>query len=127
MYLCPYFNQSYFRTPNQTHYIKISTNNLILTLYENGEIYKTYSVAVGKPTTPTPKGNWIIIKKGLWGEQFGGHFMQLNVPNGIYGIHGTDEPWSIGKAVSHGCVRMYNNDAKEVYNLVSLGTPVNIY
>lgn len=63
--------------------------------------------------TPTPLGHWIIIKKGLWGAQFGGHFMQLNVPWGIYGIHGTDMPSSIAH--------------KELYSIIPVGTAVNIY
>lgn len=107
--------------------IEIDTKRRILKLFKNGVLIKQYPVAVGKPSTPTPLGNWHITKKGLWGEQFGGHFMQISVPGGIYGIHGTDKPWSIGQAVSHGCVRMYNQDAKEVYDMVPIGTPVNIY
>ncbi len=107
--------------------IEVDTKNKILKLFKDGILIKQYSVAVGKPSTPTPLGNWNITKKGLWGEQFGGHFMQISVPGGIYGIHGTDKPWSIGQAVTHGCVRMYNNDAKEVYDMVTIGTPVNIY
>lgn len=110
MFNCPYLHlYNYYRI---NYNIGINVANHTLTLLKNNEIYKTYPVAVGKPSTPTPLGNFIIIKKGLWGEQFGGHFMQINVPNGIYGIHGTDKPWSIGKSVSHGCVRMYNSDAK---------------
>ncbi len=108
-------------------HIEINTKKRILTLFNNGAKIKQYHVAVGKPSTPTPKGNWVIIKKGLWGKQFGGHFMQLNVPFGIYGIHGTDMPKSISQAVSHGCIRMYSKDAKELYNLVPVGTPVYIY
>lgn len=107
--------------------IEIDTKNLKLKLLKDSILVKQYPVTVGKPSTPTPLGHWTITKKGLWGEQFGGHFMQLSVPSGIYGIHGTDKPWSIGQAVSHGCVRMYNNDAKEVYDIVPLGTPVYIY
>lgn len=107
--------------------IYIDTRRLRLYLYKNGVLFKSYPVAVGKKSTPTPKGHWKIINKGLWGAQFGGHFMQLNIPNGIYGIHGTDMPSSIAHAVSHGCVRMYSKDAKEVYDLITLGTPVNIY
>jgi len=107
--------------------IIIDTKNHILKLFNDNDFVKEYPVAVGKPSTPTPEGNWSIIKKGLWGEQFGGHFMQLSVPWGIYGIHGTNKPWSVGKAVSHGCVRMYNKDAKELYDLVPIGTPVQIY
>lgn len=107
--------------------IDVDTRNRRLKLFKNGILVKQYPVAVGKPATPTPLGHWIIIKKGLWGEQFGGHFMQINVPSGIYGIHGTDVPWSIGHNVSNGCIRMQNKDAKEVYDLVPIGTAVNIY
>jgi lipoprotein-anchoring transpeptidase ErfK/SrfK len=107
--------------------IEIDTKKRTLKLFKNGILIKQYPVAVGKPTTPTPLGHWTIIKKGLWGAQFGGHFMQLSVPWGIYGIHGTDMPWFITQAVSHGCVRMYSNDAKELYDIVSIGTPVHIY
>jgi lipoprotein-anchoring transpeptidase ErfK/SrfK len=107
--------------------IEIDTGRRILKLFKDGSIVKEYPVAVGKPSTPTPLGHWTITLKGLWGAQFGGHFMQLSVPWGIYGIHGTDKPWSIGQAVSHGCVRMYSNDAAELYNFVTLGTPVHIF
>ncbi|MCB2295874.1 hypothetical protein LGK95_20640 [Clostridium algoriphilum] len=41
-------------------------------------------------------------KKSLWRAQFGGHFMQLNIPWGIYGIHGTDIPSSIAPSVIDG-------------------------
>ena len=108
-------------------HIEVNTKALTLRLFKDGALIKQYPVAVGKPSTPTPLGNWVITKKGLWGEQFGGHFMQISVPYGIYGIHGTDKPWSISKPVSHGCIRMFNNDVKEVYDLVPLGTTVHIY
>lgn len=107
--------------------INIDTRKLKLYLFKNGVLIKKYPVTIGKPSTPTPLGHWTIIKKGLWGAQFGGHFMQLNIPWGIYGIHGTDMPSSIAHAVSHGCVRMYSNDAKELYNIIQVGTTVNIY
>jgi lipoprotein-anchoring transpeptidase ErfK/SrfK len=107
--------------------IDINTKTQILTLYRNGFLVKQYPVAVGKPSTPSPIGHWILIRKGLWGKQFGGHFMQLNVPGGIYGIHGTDIPASISHDVSHGCIRMYSNSAKELYAIVPIGTSVNIF
>jgi lipoprotein-anchoring transpeptidase ErfK/SrfK len=108
-------------------HIEIDTKKRTLELFNDNVLLKKYIVAVGKPSTPTPLGHWTIIKKGLWGEQFGGHFMQLSIPWGIYGIHGTDKPWSIAQAVSHGCVRMYNKDAGDLYNIVPIGTPVYIY
>lgn len=107
--------------------IEIDTKNRTLKLFEGQVQIRTYPVAVGTSSTPTPLGNWTIIKKALWGEQFGGYFMQLSVPWGTYGIHGTDKPWSVGQAVSHGCVRMYNYDAAELYSTITIGTAVNIY
>jgi lipoprotein-anchoring transpeptidase ErfK/SrfK len=44
-----------------------------------------------------------------------------------YGIHGTNEPESIGRSVSHGCVRLRNEDIEKLYDMVSVGTPVYIY
>ena len=107
--------------------IEIDTKNRKLRLFETDVLEKEYPVAVGKSSTPTPMGDWTITKKALWGAQFGGHFMQLSVPWGVYGIHGTNKPWSIGQSVSHGCIRMYNKDAAELYNKVTIGTPVHIY
>jgi lipoprotein-anchoring transpeptidase ErfK/SrfK len=107
--------------------IDIDRRNRKLKLFDDDRLVREYPVAVGKPSTPTPEGNWTIIDKALWGAQFGGHFMRLSVPWGVYGIHGTNKPWSIGQAVSHGCVRMYSSDAAELYNTVFIGTPVHIY
>jgi N-acetyl-anhydromuramyl-L-alanine amidase AmpD len=49
-----------------------------------------------------------------------------NVPWGIYGIHGTNKPWSIGQFASHGCIRMRNKDVEELFEWVPIGTPVRI-
>ncbi|MBS4538529.1 L,D-transpeptidase [Clostridium sp. D2Q-11] len=113
--------------PENPYSIEVVTNKKILKLLKNNIVQKHYDIAVGKPSTPTPKGSWKIIKKALWGRQFGGYFMQLSVPYGIYGIHGTNKPWSIGKAVSNGCVRMYSSEAKELYSLIPIETPILIY
>jgi len=87
----------------------------------------TYPVAVGKPSTPSPIGNWVIVQKSVdWGGPFGVRWMRLSVPWGSYGIHGTNNPASIGRAVSHGCIRMYNKDVIKIYDLTPIGTPVNI-
>jgi lipoprotein-anchoring transpeptidase ErfK/SrfK len=48
----------------------------------------------------------------------------LTLRGGEYAIHGTNRPSSIGGFVSHGCIRMYNNDIRELYSLVAVGTPV---
>lgn len=98
-----------------------------LTLREGQNIIKQYPVAIGKPETPTPTGDWRIIQKSLNpGGPFGSRWMRLNVPWGGYGIHGTDVPASIGTAASHGCIRMNNEDVIELYDIVPLGTSVRI-
>ncbi|MDD3270771.1 MAG: peptidoglycan-binding protein [Syntrophomonadaceae bacterium] len=87
----------------------------------------TYPVAVGKPSTPSPIGNWVIVQKSVDpGGPFGVRWMRLSVPWGGYGIHGTNNPASIGRAVSHGCIRMYNKDVIKIYDLTPIGTQVNI-
>jgi lipoprotein-anchoring transpeptidase ErfK/SrfK len=98
-----------------------------LTLFKEGKLFKTYPIAVGKPSTPTPKGNFRIINKAHNpGGPFGARWLGLSTPNGDYGIHGTNNPSSIGKAVSNGCIRTYNNNIIELYNLVAIGTPVKV-
>lgn len=107
--------------------LEVVLNRRILKLLTNNKVVKQYSVAIGKPSTPTPQGSWTITGKYLWGGAFGGRFMQLSIPWGTYGIHGTNKPWSIGKNVSHGCIRMYSNQVAELYSIIPKGTPVLIY
>lgn len=105
--------------------VLLDTKQLILK--EGDTTIKTYEVAVGKPSTPTPIGNWKIIQKTENpGGPFGARWMRLNIPWGGYGIHGTNEPQSIGKAVSHGCIRLTNENVIELYDIVPLGTEVVI-
>ena len=52
--------------------------------------------------------------------------MGLNVPWGSFGIHGTLDPYSVGWASSHGCIRMNNEDVAELYKIISYGTKVVI-
>ncbi|MGI6648606.1 MAG: L,D-transpeptidase family protein [Bacillota bacterium] len=107
--------------------ITIDVTSRILELKRNGQTVKTYPVAVGKPETPTPIGDWTIVQKTLNpGGPFGARWMRLSVPWGGYGIHGTDNPSSIGQAASHGCIRLHNQDVIELYDMVPLGTLVKI-
>lgn len=106
--------------------ILINLNRRRLTFTINGST-TTYPVAIGKPSTPSPIGNWVIVQKTVNpGGPFGARWMRLSVPWGGYGIHGTNNPKSIGRAVSHGCIRMYNKDVIKIYDLTPIGTPVNI-
>lgn len=105
--------------------IVINTAKRRLFLYTSGKLVKSYMVGVGKPKTPTPKGNYIIINKAVNpGGPFGARWLGLN-KKGI-GIHGTNNPPSIGRYVSNGCIRMYNSDVIELFDIVSIGTPVKI-
>ncbi|MBB3072064.1 hypothetical protein FHS14_005079 [Paenibacillus baekrokdamisoli] len=93
-----------------------------------GQKMKTYTVAVGNPSTPTPVGEYKVVYKGKnWGPSFGPRWLGLNVPWGTYGIHGTNKPYSIGQHQSHGCIRMHNNDVIELFEMIPLGTKVTIY
>lgn len=99
-----------------------------LLVREHGQIIKTYSVAVGNPSTPTPVGDFRVKYKGTnWGPSFGPRWIGLNVPWGNFGIHGTNKPYSIGQHLSHGCIRMHNKDVMELYELIPIGTKVTIY
>lgn len=104
--------------------ITIDVKNHTLTLNKGGKPFKSYPVAVGKAATPTPKGKFKIINKAINpGKAFGIRWLGIG---GHYGIHGTNNPASIGKNVSNGCIRMYNKDVLELSNFVSVGTPVTI-
>ncbi|TVY02042.1 L,D-transpeptidase family protein [Cohnella terricola] len=92
-----------------------------------GQVFKTYPIAVGNPSTPTPVGEYQIVFKGKdWAPYFGPRWLGLNVPWGNYGIHGTNKPYSIGQHLSHGCIRMRNHDVKELYDMIPIGTTVSI-
>jgi hypothetical protein len=109
------------------YHIFINLDQLMLYVYKNDQLLKTYPVSGGKPSTPSPLGTWRIVSKDKWGEGFGGSWMGFNVPWGKYGIHGTVYPWFIGKSnSSKGCIRMKNEDVAELYKMVPHGTTVTI-
>jgi len=96
-----------------------------LYLLREGSIINSYPVGVGKMLTPTPVGKYYIISKvPNPGGPFGVMWMGLSRPH--YGIHGTNNPGSIGKQVSHGCIRMYNSDVLQLSRIVSINTAVTI-
>jgi lipoprotein-anchoring transpeptidase ErfK/SrfK len=106
--------------------IEVSVNNRWLRLYRNGVQHKQYPIAVGRMLHNTPIGNYIIINKAPNpGGPFGTMWMSLSKEN--YGIHGTNDPSSIGKSVSRGCIRMFNQDVEELAKTIPIGTPVFIH
>lgn len=109
--------------------ILIYLNQRKLHFYKDKSRFQEYPVAVGKPSTPTPVGKWKVDTKIVNpGGILGTRWMGLNIPTagGVYGIHGTSQPWSIGNAVSLGCVRMFNHHIEEIFPLTPLGTQVEI-
>jgi len=112
--------------PNQiSHRINVSISNRTLTLLQSGSVVKTYPIAVGRMLFGTPVGEYVIINKAPNpGGPFGTMWMSLSKKH--YGIHGTNDPSSIGKAVSRGCIRMHNADVEELARTIPIGTRVMI-
>ena len=105
--------------------IMISKNNRTLKLFRNQTLIKTYPIAVGKMLTQTPLGTFVVVnRQPNPGGPFGA--MWLSLSKAGYGIHGTNNPASIGKSVSHGCVRMFNQDVLELAKQIPNGTRVFI-
>jgi len=118
--------------------IVVSLEDRKLALVEDGHVKKVYSVAVGKPSTPSPTGTFSIerrVKNPTYrhdgrtvlpgpGNPVGTRWMGLSIHG--YGIHGTNEPKSIGKAASHGCIRMAKADLEEFYEMVAEGDTVEL-
>ena len=118
--------------------IVVSLEDRKLALLEDGQVKKVYSVAVGKPSTPSPVGTFTIERRVANptyhhdgrtilpgpGNPVGTRWMGLSIHG--YGIHGTNEPRSIGKAASHGCIRMAKADLEEFYELVAVGDAVEL-
>ncbi|WP_431030493.1 L,D-transpeptidase family protein [Lysinibacillus sp. LZ02] len=108
------------------YHIDISINKRTLRLFKNNVLQKQYPIAVGKMLNRTPVGNFIIINKAPNpGGPFGTMWMSLSKEH--YGIHGTNNPSSIGQAVSRGCVRMHNHDVEELARIIPIGTSVSIH
>jgi N-acetylmuramoyl-L-alanine amidase CwlD len=105
----------------------VDTFRLTLTVFANGEPLKKYPVAAGRPGSETPVGVFQVVDKSAEpAPGIGTRWLGLNVPGGNYGVHGTDNPWSIGTYASGGCIRLHNAHIQEIYPLVSAGTWVII-
>ena len=119
-------------------WIVVSLPDRKLALLQNGSVWKVYRIAVGKTSTPSPVGKFKIVNrvanptyyhKGLvipagGNNPVGSRWMGLSATG--YGIHGTNQPGSIGKAASTGCIRMGKHDVEELFSLVEVGDEVEI-
>ncbi len=108
-------------------HITVNLTSRRLSHFEGARLVSSYPVGVGKKTTPTPAGNFSVIEKIIHpGGMLGTRWMGLSIPGGNYGIHGTNNPSSIGGYVSNGCIRMYNQDVEALFPKVQIGMPVKI-
>lgn len=114
---------------------KIPTGDGGVLTTQNGEVVKRYgngtSVSLGGGVEGKEiivNGNIVIPPYGTTARRYMGVMgtRRLELGDG-YGIHGTDHPESIGQSVSHGCVRLRNEDIERLYPMVAVGTPVYIY
>lgn len=128
--------------PTTGQWIVINKTKRILTLYENKSIIAKYPIAVGNPVSLTPDGKFKIVSKVVnpaWGgggyakpvkggipqNPLGYRWMGLSYKSGSdLGIHGNNSPYSIGKNISHGCIRMINSDVEQLFKVVKYSAPV---
>jgi lipoprotein-anchoring transpeptidase ErfK/SrfK len=124
--------------PGPTRRIVVSLTDRRLLLILDGRVVRSYPVAVGTPETPTPAGTFQIanlVHTPAWYQS--GKVVRPGPQNPLgprwiglsrkgYGIHGTNRPHSIGGAKSHGCIRMRNNDVKELFDAITVGDIVEL-
>ncbi|MGE6631183.1 L,D-transpeptidase family protein [Bacillus sp. NPDC077027] len=105
--------------------ISVSISQKRLVLFSGAQLIRSYPIATGQILNMTPTGSYYIVnREPNPGGPFGVYWLSLSKIH--YGIHGTNNPSSIGKAVSRGCIRMYNDDVIELASIVPNGTPVTI-
>ena len=118
--------------------IIVSVPDRKLAVLENGVVLRTFAVAVGAAVSPSPTGEFEIVNRlteptyyhaGVVipagpGNPLGPRWVGLSKPG--YGIHGTNAPGSVGKAASHGCIRLRNRDIVQLFAMVRVGDTVEI-
>ena len=122
-----------------TRQIVVSIPDRKLALIEDGAIVKVYPVAVGAEDSPSPTGSFMIVNRltdptyyhkgtviGPGADNpLGNRWIGLNQKG--YGIHGTNIQSSIGKAASHGCIRVGRKDLLDLFSRVQVGDVVEIH
>jgi len=122
-----------------TRQIVISIPDRKLALVENGQVVRMFEVAVGAAVSPSPEGSFRIVNRLTSPTYYhtgkvipagkdnplGTRWMGLSEKG--FGIHGTNQPKSIGHAASHGCIRMAKKDLEELFELVRVGDGVEIH
>ncbi|RAL26030.1 L,D-transpeptidase [Thermoflavimicrobium daqui] len=121
--------------------IEVNKRTNIMYLYQNGQVIRTYQVATGKYSSPTPSGTYLIVRKvvqpswrhipgGIPANPLGPRWLGLRIygnHGSIYGIHGNNNAASIGWNSTNGCIRMNNHDVIRLFRVIPSGTPVWIH
>ena len=122
------------------HYaVTVSESRHVLTAWKDGNVVLSTPVAVGTAANPTPQG-WFYLTEvlrqpdpnGAYGpyafgtSAFSPTLFSFGGGPGQIGLHGTDEPGSIGRSASHGCIRTSNPVITTLVGMLPLGTPVII-
>ena len=122
-----------------TRRIVVSIPDKRLALIEDGRVVRQYSVAVGAPVSPSPVGTFTIVNRVSNPTYYRpGRVIAPGATNPIgtrwiglsekgFGIHGTDDPASIGFAKSHGCIRLRNRDVEQLFERVRAGDVVELH
>jgi lipoprotein-anchoring transpeptidase ErfK/SrfK len=118
--------------------VLVSVSDRKLAVLENGKIIRTFAVSVGARVTPSPTGEFQIVNRLANPTYYHpGTVIPPSNDNPIgprwiglsqkgFGIHGTNQPRSIGHAASHGCIRLNNRDILQLFQMVSVGDTVSI-
>jgi lipoprotein-anchoring transpeptidase ErfK/SrfK len=119
--------------------ISVDLSRRELRLYRRGKLVLATPVAVGASPTPTPIGRYFVSQRIVTGNPSGAfgpvvlavsafsNVLQGWAKGGPIAIHGTNAPWSIGRAASHGCVRVQNETLMRLFRATPGGTPVVIH
>ena len=117
----------------------VSVPDRKLVLVEDGSVVKVYPVAVGADASPSPAGEFKVVNRLSRPTYYhAGKVIPPGANNPLgsrwigldrkgYGIHGTNQPRSIGKAASHGCIRMAHRDLEDLFSRVRVGDVVEIH
>jgi lipoprotein-anchoring transpeptidase ErfK/SrfK len=125
---------------SQPRTLVVDLSKRTLTVFHRGRATATYRVAIGTAATPTPRGKFAVTDRLTTGDAAGPYgccILALNgrqskIAQGWGGgdriaIHATPATWTIGKRVSHGCIRATNKALRRLMRQVRLGTPVTIH
>ncbi len=131
-------NQTAAKAAEPKREVIVSIPDRKLALIEDGVVMSIYPVAVGKASTPSPEGDFKVVVRVVNPTYYHkGEVIPAGKDNPVgtrwiglsqkgYGIHGTNAPRSIGKAASHGCIRMAQTDIEELFEILRPGDEVSI-